>query len=1106
MKKNLHKGGTFLFVWMMVVNISNAQHNNIQDVKEHGKWSGIPMSKDTISANRLLFMPFRTLNGYALSSPNTYYLKNGRLFTDGLEATGDFVFIDGMQIADANDFPVRSIKAFQHYRMDQPLQFGNVAGSLIEINTSDFSDKFHSAVEGYFSPKTENLQDEFLELFIGGPIRFSNEKQPGKKAPSFYIASNFNSTNDPNPGSESNYIVSPSAQDLINENPLVSSGLSNNGTYLSAEFLDQADIEGALGHLNADRKKSNTFVKLTIPVSKNINLTLGSYAKFDWGNEYVFENAMLNCQNNPKTNYRNFDNYLSFEQGNLEAGNLKIGYHFNLQYSNYYFERYDPEFEDRYFEYGYLGKFTTQKIPNYELTDYYEVNGVSYENVFLLNSWDFDTAYTFQNLNINPERARFTEQIYELFPVNWDGVTSDGNWSNSNQLQMRGGLLNGQNPDAVYYLWNSQSTMMNNYGFSEKEKYRGTFRIEADYRKHHFFLGVEYVAKTERKYTIDPSGLWSRMRGLTNFHLRELDMTNPQTDQYASDNIIYFYRKYDEQSQFDIDKNLRQKLGLPVDGLDFILTDSYDMINNTIDYYDKNGVMHTMKVPENLFTLDMFSPAELLNDGYYIVNPVGYDYLGNRLKGKQSDYGFFENFLMDAYRPSYFSTYLGDYFKWKSLDIKIGLRIDNFNANQPKLTDPFLLYPAKTVGETTALGGTPVTHPGNVGSDYVVYVDDAYAPVEITGYRDGFTWYNASGEEITDPNQLDHGSGISPYLKDQSQYSVNPSAFENCKGVTSVLPQVNLNLPIKKYGDIYFDFNSFSQNPTAYQTFRPDQYYFIYSISGIFSNPALKPMRIYKSNIGLRPRIYRTLFADLSFLKVFVKDYPYVERLTGAYPREYTTVLNHVETIRTNNITASLNYFSPKTSGVAAGSSLTKTYLSDEDRTFMNISDLVWNTHLTFNFGSGKEFVLNDNKVIRNIFENFGIGFFHQHRTGTELPASPVYLNSTAINPTRNYSYSPDIDLVNLRIEKGFYMPQLGMTASFYLWIENLFNKQNLFYINPETGKPDDDGYLSAPEWQNQINSQVDSDSYRMWYQYKLINPDYYDKPRILRVGLIVKI
>ena len=59
-------------------------------------------------------MSFRTVNGVTLSSPNTYYLKYDRLFVDGLESNGDFIFIDGMQVGDANDFPFRAIAEYHH--------------------------------------------------------------------------------------------------------------------------------------------------------------------------------------------------------------------------------------------------------------------------------------------------------------------------------------------------------------------------------------------------------------------------------------------------------------------------------------------------------------------------------------------------------------------------------------------------------------------------------------------------------------------------------------------------------------------------------------------------------------------------------------------------------------------------------------------------------------------------------------------------------------------------------------------------------------------------------------------------------------------------------
>lgn len=1061
-------------------------------------------SISNIKAKRLQFMPFRSINGAALSNPNTYYLKYDRLFVDGLEATGDFVFIEGMQVGDGNDFPWRAIGEYQLYRGNQPIQYGNVAGSLVEIKTPVYEDKVHFDLDG-FTSLNKGYKNNGVELNAGGPIRFSKEKRQGNTA-GFYIASNYTFTNDPDPSGENKYAVTDETQGYLTENPLRPSGLAGGGTYLNAEFLEPDDIKEVNFHQHADRQSSNTFLKFSFPFAKNIMLTMGSYAKFDWGKAFVFDNALLNSHNNPETSYRNFDNFLNFEHQFDIHEDLKIGYKVNLQYSNYYFEQQDSRHGDRYFEYGYLGTYSTSKIPTYELVNEITIDGVTYENVYVLNSWDFDTAYTFQNLNYNPESARFTEQIYELFPDNL------GNWQNSTQLQINRGLLNGQNPQMVYgerLLWNSQGTVTPYYlnssngyrsmgidfGNTQSEKYRGTLQFDVSYKSHKLFLGFEYDKEIERSYSINPMALWGSMRNMANYHLQELDLDNPQMDQ-ISNNIIYYYRMYDEQAQFTFDKNLRARLGLPVDGVDFILTDSYDMVNNTIDYYDKDGVLHTIATHGDLYTLDLFSAEELLNGGKFIVSPAGYDYLGNKLKGKQGSYDFFENWTIDAYRPSYFSAFIGDQFRWKTVDISVGLRIDNFDANQPVLKDPYLLYAAKTASEVNDISGELVTHPENIGEEFVVYVDNISNPIEITGYRDGNTWYNYYGEEITDPGDLDRGSGISPYLKDPNQNGVRPDVFEDYQAKTTILPQVSLDIK-REWGNIYFNYNSFSQNPVAYNIFRPDQYYFISTQTGVINNPALKPTRYDKLNIGVAPRIYKTLFADVSFMGIFVNDFTYVDAIIGAYPRSYFTVMNLDEMLYSSSVTASLNYYSPRSSGIAAGSSFTYTFISDTNNYYLNIPEIVANTHLTFNFGGGKEFVLGTNKTVRAIFENFGIGIFHQHRSGTELPKVKY--------GDQYYFQSPDIDLVNLRIEKGFFIPRLGITASVYLWIENLFDKENLFYIDPKTGKPDDDGYLSAPENQNSINNEVNPSSYRMLYQYKLANPDYYDTPRIIRAGLIVK-
>jgi len=1063
-----------------------------------------------IKSERLQFMPFRSVKSVALTSPNSYYLKYDRLFVDGLASSGDYTFIDGMQIADANDFPFRAIAEYHHYRLNQPIEYGNVPGNLIELKTPTYSDKFHFDIDG-FTTLNSGLKNNMVELNFGGPIRFSKKKKNGF-TPVFYLASNYSFSNDPYPSSEQKYMINSETQQNLTNNPLRVSDMQYGGTYLNAEFIAETDIEEVNNHQGADRQALNSFLKLMFPFSKDIVLSLGSYSKIDDGRAFVFDNAMFNSHNNPETYFRNFDNYLNFDHRINISEDLNIGYNINFQYSNYYFRQQDERHKDRYFEYGYLGKYQTFKTPTYELVDQIEIDGEVYENVYVLNSWDYDTAYTFQNLHYNPESARFTEQVYELYPDNI------GHWQSSDQLQIRGGLLNGQNPSDVYLypynLWNSQGNIssyslsssagnysyMVGFGNRQQEKYRGTLKFDVNYKSHKFIVGFEYMQKIERSYSIDPMALWGRMRGLTNFHILELDLNNPMPvydNGYFQDTVNY-YRYYDAQSQLTFDENLRQKLGLPVDGLDFILTDSYDMINNTISYYDKDGVMHTISVDENLYSLDMFSPLELLNDGQYVVNYMGYNYAGEKLKGKQGKYDFYEDYTIDAYRPSYFSAYLGDQFSWKMFDVSVGFRIDNFNANQPVLKDKYSLYEIYTVGEMKGEYGCLV--PSNVGDESFIYVDNIYSPLQIMGYRDGDTWYDADGYVIDDPNMLDAGAGISPNLKNPYAQIWSDSwspemTFEDYKAVTSFLPQVNIDAKTK-YGNIYAHYNSFSQNPHFLNHFRPDAYLFFNSLAGIIDNPALKPMRFDKVAVGLKPR-YKNFYADIGYLGVFSKNYFYVERIIGAYPKDYFTILNKEETIPNHNFLISLNYYSPKSSGVGASTSLTKSFISDENRYYMNISDLVLNTHLTFNFGYGKDFILPNSEVMEAIFENFGISLFHQFRTGTKLPMTN--------QSNQQYFYSPNFNIFNFRIEKGIYIKPANLTASLYLWIDNLFNKQNLFYIDPVTGEPDDNGYLLDPSNQSEINGQTNPETYRMLYQYKLINPAYYDTPRIIRLGLIIK-
>jgi hypothetical protein len=71
-----------------------------------------------------------------------------------------------------------------------------------------------------------------------------------------------------------------------------------------------------------------------------------------------------------------------------------------------------------------------------------------------------------------------------------------------------------------------------------------------------------------------------------------------------------------------------------------------------------------------------------------------------------------------------------------------------------------------------------------------------------------------------------------------------------------------------------------------------------------------------------------------------------------------------------------------------------------------------------------------------------------------------------------------------------------------YFQILNVLNSKNVMAVYSATGNPDDDGYLSAAEWQTQINQQLNPESYRDLYSIAVANPFNYSTPRLIRFGV----
>ncbi len=103
----------------------------------------------------------------------------------------------------------------------------------------------------------------------------------------------------------------------------------------------------------------------------------------------------------------------------------------------------------------------------------------------------------------------------------------------------------------------------------------------------------------------------------------------------------------------------------------------------------------------------------------------------------------------------------------------------------------------------------------------------------------------------------------------------------------------------------------------------------------------------------------------------------------------------------------------------------------------------------------------------------------------------------------------------DLRVDKNFELvwgkkdseKRKKANLNVYLQVLNLLNTKNIIAVHPYTGTPDDDGYLTATTSQQQlasIQSQGDDyySSYTDLYRAKLVDPRYYGRPRVIRIGL----
>jgi len=1095
-------------------------------------------SGGTVTSEEIEKMPGRSAESVA-TTVGGVFSKDGEVGSiRGARGEGTVMYIDGVRVRGSNGVPKAAIEQVTVLTGGLPAQYGDATGGIISVTTRGPSRQFGAGAELVTSQFLDNYGYNLAGFNVMGPL-FSRKDSTGKRTTSllgFFISGEIAYIKDPRPFATQQYKLKDDVLNDIETNPLRPSG-STLGFNQAGEFITMSDLEEVKSKQNSLLQSYNLQGKIDVRTTKNTNLTFGGSLMYNPYSNYNYVGSLYNWKNYGQvvnTTWRVFGRFTQrFPVAKDSKSPIKnVFYSIQADYSKYHQTFQDENHKDNLFNYGYIGKYTSQKSRSYEMGS---DTLLGYENVLIHNNNPtYSVNYEKSDNDPNPILSNYTEQLYDTYG-------EDGMLTNLDIIQLLGGLLNGTTPKNIYDLWNNVGVPYNGYGNTNNAQFSINANGSADIKNHAIQFGLQYEQRIDRfcgytgsSTTVGPAGLWTLMRQMTNKHIEQLDLANgvPVVDgNGVFQDTINYPRLYDASFQSLFDINLRQKLGLQVDGLDWIDIDNYD---------------------PSTFSIDMFSPDELFNNGRSYVTYYGYDYTGNVLKHKPSFDDFFTDTYEDvagnmrfkreigAFEPIYMAGYIQDKFAFNDLIFNIGLRVDRFDANQKVLKDPYLLYEAKTVKE---VDDSWAEHPSNVGEDYVVYVNDLKSPTAILGYRDGSNWYNAQGAEIEDPSVLETPGGIAPYLVDPDQDQINSNSFADYEPQISYLPRISFSFPISDEALFFAHYDVLTKRPTSALRLDLLSYLYIENIGANFiSNPNLKPEKTVDYELGFQQKLTNSSSLKLSTYYREFRDQIQAFRFSGAYPISYysynnidfSTVKGMTITYdlrRTTNIWIKASYTLQFADGTGSSAASQESLIKSGQPNLRATNPLSFDqrhnitTVIDYRFADGKNY--NGPKWSRRekgsdkvkttlLLQNTGINFTFKGGSGTPYTKERIvgFLgDSKLVEGSINGSRLPWQFRIDARLDKDVIV-KLGkgdetkkkklINMNIYLQVLNLLNTKNIMGVYAATGNPDDDGFLADARSQAGIAIQTDEQAYREQYALRINSPYNYSLPRQIRIGAIL--
>ncbi|MDC1022228.1 carboxypeptidase regulatory-like domain-containing protein [Schleiferiaceae bacterium] len=1092
-----------------------------EELIETGKTS------DIVSSEEIKNLPYRNLSQIVGTTAGVFQQDgSGSFNVRGSRSSTNVIFIDGVKVRGDVNLPRDAILQTEVITGGVPAQYGDVTGGVISTTTKGPAPYYFGSSEILTSSAFDPYHYNLGALTLGGPI--IRNKKTGQPIVGFLLASEFQYNRDGSPRSMTTWKVNDDKLAELEANPLVPAS-SGFGVLNSADFLTQDDLVGQNFRENVARTAVRVSGNLKFVTSEKTTLTLGGRYNMNQGRNGSRFNELMNYGNNSESFSQDWSTYVRFQQrfGNpSDTSNSLIRnafYTIQMDFTRNERLSQDARHKDNLFAYGHIGNYTTTYRPLYvqgsdTITDPNDVNYGKVMDAYTLAVWQ-SRGVDFTPGQNNPVLANYTSSFYDFV----DQSLIFNSARSLEDIRAGGGLLNGDQPSSVYGLWGNVGSNQASYGKTLNDQFRITASSTFDIKDHSLIVGVEYEQRFDRSYSIGARGLWTLMRLLQNDAIRELDLNNPiaSYNNGVFQDTLNYPRLFDADKPRTFDRNLREKLELDPNGTDWLDIDSYD---------------------PSTFSLDMFSANELLNIGSsQYVSYFGFDYLGNRLTTRPSLTDFFatdaqgnSQRLVGAFEPIYMAGYIQDQFTFEDLFFNIGVRVDRFDANQPVLADPYVLYPVYTVGDldATSLAGYDV--PAGMGEDAVVYVDDQENPSSIVGYRDGNTWYTSAGEVEANPKNIaDKSGGIKPFLINPSieDQKLAVSANESFKDYTpqvTVSPRISFQFPISDEAEFFAHYDIMVQRPDpGVNRMNPITYLQLENgdNGNLLANPDLRPQRTTDYEIGFRQKLSDNSALKLSAFYREMRDMMQSFSFTEAYPVTYIAFGNldfgtvkgytmQYDLRRTGNVRLNANYTLQFADGTGSSSTSGANIARSGQPNLRYILPLNFDSrhqvvmNMDYRYGGGPAY----NGPVwfgKRVLENAGLNVVLNANSGTPYTRRSLAFGltdgTTPITGNINGSRLPWSFRIDATANKMWNFNE-GPFSNFEIYAQllNVLNTQNTLGVYSYTGSPSDDGYLSSPQGQNAIQFQTNAQSFADLYNISLANPGLFSLPRRIRLGLRV--